>query len=316
MNRLVLIDGNAALHRAYHSIPPMRDPKDRPVNAVYGFTAMLIKIIADLKPTHIAVAFDRAAPTFRKLMYAEYQSKRPKMDDDLSSQIAIVHELLHAFAIPTYEHDGFEADDVIGTIAQKHKEVGQIVIVTGDRDILQLVRDEQVLVYMPTKGLSEGRVYGEADVREKLGVAPKEIPDYKAFAGDSSDNYPGVPGIGPKSAISFIADFGSVENLYEHFEEASKKYSEGVMKKLHDGKDSAFLSKDLATIRTNAPIEFKEKDCRYVSFDTPNVHAMLAALSFPSLMKRIEKELVKPAVTGRKDKEEKEASSDIQQQLF
>lgn len=316
MNRLVLIDGNAALHRAYHSIPPMRDPKDRQVNAVYGFAAMLIKIVADLKPSHIAVAFDRAAPTFRKLMFAGYQSKRPKMDDDLSSQIDIVHELLHAFAIPTYEHDGFEADDVIGTIAQKYKEVEQIVIVTGDRDILQLVRDEKVLVYMPTKGLSEGRLYSEVDVKDRLGVAPKEIPDYKAFAGDSSDNYPGVPGIGPKSAISFIADFGSVENLYKHLEQASNKYSEGVMKKLRDGKDSAFLSKDLATIRTNAPVDFKEKDCRYVSLDTPDVHAMLAALSFPSLMKRIEKELGKPMGKPKMKMEEKSEVSDTQQQLF
>jgi DNA polymerase-1 len=248
-------------------------------------------------------------------MYAGYQSKRPKMDDDLSSQIDIVHELLHAFAIPTYEHDGFEADDVIGTIAQKHKEVGQIIIVTGDRDILQLVRDEKVLVYMPTKGLSEGRVYGEADVRERLGVSPKEIPDYKAFAGDSSDNYPGVPGIGPKSAISFIAEFGSVENLYKHLNDARKKYSEGVINKLSEGKKSAFLSKDLATIRTNAPIEFHEKDCRYTSFDTPSVHSMLAALSFPSLMKRIEKELgVKK--TNNKNQQEKVELSDNQQQLF
>ena len=315
MNRLVLIDGNAALHRAYHSIPPMRDPSERPVNAVYGFTAMLIKIVADLKPTHIAVAFDRAAPTFRKLMFAGYQSKRPKMDDDLSVQIDIVHELLHAFAIPTYEHDGFEADDVIGTIAQKHKEVGQIIIVTGDRDILQLVRDEKVLVYMPTKGLSEGRVYGEADVRERLGVSPKEIPDYKAFAGDSSDNYPGVPGIGPKSAISFIADFGSVENLYKHLERASQKYSEGVMKKLNDGKSSAFLSKDLATIRTNAPVDFHEKDCRYISFDTPSVQAMLAVLRFPSLMKRIEKELGATKVSDKKLKGKTEVE-ETQQPLF
>ncbi|MBP9814055.1 hypothetical protein KBC80_02570 [Candidatus Woesebacteria bacterium] len=315
MNRLVLIDGNAALHRAYHSIPPMRDPTDRPVNAVYGFTAMLIKIVADLKPTHIAVAFDRAAPTFRKLMYAGYQSKRPKMDDDLSSQIDIVHEMLHAFAIPTYEHDGFEADDVIGTIAQRHSEVGQIIIVTGDRDILQLVQDEKVLVYMPTKGLSEGRVYSESDVRERLGVAPKEIPDYKAFAGDSSDNYPGVPGIGPKSAITFIADFGSVENLYKHLEEARKKYSEGVMKKLTDGKNSAFLSKDLATIRINAPVEFHEKDCRYRSFDTPNVHAVLTALSFPSLMRRIEKELGSKN-NDKKVSQEKVVPDDTQQPLF
>jgi DNA polymerase-1 len=315
MNRLVLIDGNAALHRAYHAIPPMRDPAERPVNAVYGFTAMLIKIIADLKPTHIAVAFDRAAPTFRKLLFDGYQSKRPKMDDELSVQIDIVHELLAAFAIPVYEHDGFEADDVIGTIAQKHKEVGQIIIVTGDRDILQLVRDEKVLVYMPTKGLSEGKVYGEADVRERLGVAPTQIPDYKAFAGDQSDNYPGVPGIGPKSAISFIADFGTVENLYKHLDKASKKYSEGVMAKLEAGKKSAFLSKDLATIRTNAPVEFKEKDCRYVSFDTPRVHAELASLSFPSLMKRIEKELGAKKI-GKKVAEEKQVSEDTQQPLF
>jgi DNA polymerase-1 len=315
MNRLVLIDGNAALHRAYHSIPPMRDPKERPVNAVYGFGAMLIKIVADLKPTHIAVAFDRAAPTFRKLMFAQYQSKRPKMDDDLSIQIDIVHDMLAAFGIPTYEHDGFEADDVIGTIAQKHNEVGEIIIVTGDRDILQLVRNGKVLVYMPTKGLSEGKVYEEADVRERLGVAPTEIPDYKAFAGDASDNYPGVPGIGPKTAITFIADYGSVENLYKHLDEAKKKYSAGVIQKLISGEKSAVLSKDLATIRTNAPIKFSEKDCRLKPFDTPDAQAILMQLSFPSLIRRIEKELGSKKVKKQEVVVEQK-EDDSQQQLF
>lgn len=164
MNRLVLIDGNAMLHRAYHAIPPfLTSPDGSVVNAVYGFGTMLVKLIGDLKPTHVAVAFDRPKPTFRKKLFKEYQAKRPELDPELIEQIPKVHDLITSFGIPIFEQDGFEADDVIGTLAKNRKKEGidQIIIVTGDRDILQLVEDEKVLVYMPTKGLSEAKLYGE-----------------------------------------------------------------------------------------------------------------------------------------------------------
>lgn len=285
-HRLLLIDGNAAMHRAYHAIPPMNSSDGRPVNAVYGFCAMLIKLAHDLTPSHIVVAFDRPAPTFRKKLFAQYQGKRPKMDDELSSQIDIIHELVSAFGIPIYEQDGFEADDIIGTIAHK-KYNGQIIIVTGDRDILQLVKDEKVLVYMPTKGLSEGKLYSEKDVVERMGIAPKLIPDFKAFAGDASDNYPGVPGIGPKTAVNLLKEFGDFAGVYKGVKGKQGSMGEKINKRLLDGEESAKLSHDLATIRTNVPIEFNEKDARFISLDTPESCAMLEELRFSSLLKRI-----------------------------
>ncbi|OGG13060.1 hypothetical protein A2875_03445 [Candidatus Gottesmanbacteria bacterium RIFCSPHIGHO2_01_FULL_46_14] len=276
MNRFVLIDGNAMLHRAYHALPPLTTPDGTLVNAVYGFTSMLIKLFGDLKPTHMAVAFDRPEPTFRKSLYKEYQAKRPEMEEGLSSQIPKVQDIVRAFGIPIYEAAGFEADDVIGTVCRKIS--GEVIIVTGDKDILQLVDDNRgVKVFMPTKGLSEGKVYGEKEVEEKMGVPPKLIPDLKALMGDPSDNYPGVSGIGPKTAVELIARYGSVEELYK---------SDALTEKLLKGKENAFLSKDLATIRTNAPVEVGELPS-ITTLDTPQVREKLEEFHFPSLVKRL-----------------------------
>ncbi|MCX6793565.1 MAG: DNA polymerase I, partial [Candidatus Gottesmanbacteria bacterium] len=163
----------------------------------------------------MAVAFDRPKPTFRKKMFEGYQAKRPKMDEELADQIPKVHALVSGFGIPIFEQDGFEADDVIGTIAKHAKKDGidQVIIVTGDRDILQLVEDEKILVWMPTKGLSQAKLYDEKAVQERMGVAPDKIPDFKALAGDSSDNYPGVPGIGPKTAVKLLAQYKTIEKI-------------------------------------------------------------------------------------------------------
>src|SRR3989344_4881813 len=255
MNRLVLIDGNAILHRAYHALPPVFTAADgTPVNAVYGFTSMLIKIVGDLKPTHIAVAFDRKAPTFRKKMFKDYQAQRPKMEDELVGQVDKVHEVISAFGIPIYEVDGFEADDIIGTVCRqitnlksqipnksqapnsKDKNIEQVIVVTGDRDLLQLVEDEKIYCYMPTKGLSEAKLYDEAAVKEKMGVTPAQIPDYKALAGDASDNYPGVPGVGPKTASELLGVHKSLEEIFR-----TKHLSASIISKLSLGKESALL---------------------------------------------------------------------------
>lgn len=301
MNRLILIDGNAAMHRAYHAIPPMRAADGAPANAVYGFASMLIKVFGDLHPTHIAVAFDRAAPTFRKKLFEGYQSKRPKMEDDLSSQIDLIHELIAAFGIPIYEQDGFEADDVIGTVCRqvnrKQKTVNsktkidQVIIMTGDRDILQLVRDEKVMVYMPTKGLSEGKIYSEKDVLERMGVLPAKIPDFKGLAGDPSDNYQGAPGIGPKTAVNLINQFGSFTGVYRSLKDikgmTKAGVSDGMVAKLKAGKESAKLSYNLATIRTDAPIKFISADAKVESLLSRRSISMLEILNFPSLIKRL-----------------------------
>lgn len=271
MNRLVLIDGNAILHRAYHALPPLTSADGAPAGAVYGFISMLIKIFNDLKPTHIAVAFDRAAPTFRKELFKEYQAKRPKMEDELVSQVDKVHEVLSAFGIPMYEVDGFEADDVIGTLAKQSKD--QVIIVTGDRDILQLVEDERVFVFMPTKGLSEGKLYGEKEVVERMGVTPSQIPDFKALAGDPSDNYPGVPGIGPKTAIKLLEKYKTLKKALTTLTEKEQ--------------ESARMSYNLATIRNNAPVTLDVEKTHVTTLNTPNARKAIKTLHFPSLLKRL-----------------------------
>src|SRR3989338_3730436 len=205
--KLILIDGNAILHRAFHALPPLTTKKGEPINAVYGLVSMLVRIILDLNPTHIAVTFDRKEKTFRQKEYINYQSHRPEMDDDLSIQFQKARDFLSAAKIPFYSVAGFEADDVIGTLATGAvKENFEVNIVTGDRDILQLV-EKGIKVYMPVKGVSEGKLYGEEDVIDRMGCLPSQIVDYKALVGDSSDNYPGVPGIGAKTASGLLKKY-------------------------------------------------------------------------------------------------------------
>jgi DNA polymerase-1 len=328
MNRLVLIDGNAVLHRAYHAIPPLTAPDGSVVNAVYGFATMLLRLHHDLAPTHMAVAFDRPAPTFRKKLYEGYQSKRPKMEDNLVSQIPKVHEFVDAFAVPIFENDGFEADDVIGTICKivskrqsikaSEEKIDQVIIVTGDRDILQLVEGERVLGYLPTKGLSEAKLYRDRDVKERLGVLPKQITDYKGLAGDASDNYPGVEGIGPKTAIALIETFGTVEEVYialHTHDRRLEKFSTSVLTKLTAGEKMAKMSKDLATIRTNVPLNNDIKKSKIASLDTPQAREIIGKFHFHSLLKRLggEVEVQKP-VESQEKTEETEKSE--QQKLF
>ena len=297
MNRLVLIDGNAILHRAFHAIPPLTSPDGSIVNAVYGFTSIVIRLIHDLNPSFLAVSFDRAAPTFRKKIFKDYQIKRPKMDDTLIPQIEKVHEVVRAFNIPIFEMDGFEADDVIGTIVHSIKsqkkngksDIEQIIIVTGDRDILQLVEDEQVMVYMPTKGLSEGKLYGEKETEERLGVAPKLIPDYKALAGDASDNYPGIPGIGPKIAVEILKKAGSVDALFKNIEHTNFGLSDSLIVKIKEGKESALLSYRLATIMQDVPIEVVISEFFTAQLISDTAAATLRSFGFTSLLKRLEK---------------------------
>ncbi|MBI2268608.1 MAG: hypothetical protein HYU80_04210 [Candidatus Blackburnbacteria bacterium] len=273
MKKLVLLDGHAIIHRAYHALPELTTREGQPVNAVYGFANMLLKVIDTLNPTHMVVAFDLPIATFRHEAYIGYQSHRPTTDDGLKSQISLVRELVEAAGIKTLSCPGFEADDIIGTLAVQ-AETDEVIIVTGDRDILQLVRDKvrvrdgrekSVKVYMLTSGLSQAKVFGEQEVEEYLGVKPSEMVEYKALVGDPSDNYPGVLGIGPKTAIDLIRNFGTVENLYKSLEQRTpeaKKLGEKVVQKLKEGYESAMLSHKLATIITDAPIEINLEDAK------------------------------------------------------
>lgn len=303
MNRLVLIDGNAVLHRAFHAIPPLTAPDGSVVNAVYGFTTMLIRIVHDLAPTHLAVAFDMPKPTFRKELFAGYQAKRPEMDETLVPQIAKVHDVVRALGVQIFEMDGFEADDVIGTLCQLGTGIDQIIIVTGDRDILQLVVDEKVLVYMPTKGLSEAKLYGEKEVVQRMGVPPTQVADLKALSGDSSDNYPGVAGIGPKTAVMLLQHFGSVEKLYEAIQQGKildpgftpgmtkdgdVKLSAKTLERLKAGTKDAVLFKEIASIRRDVPIEVVFDDCKVTTLNTEEARTALLKFGFQSLIKRLE----------------------------
>ncbi len=320
MNRLVLIDGNAILHRAYHALPPLTAPDGTLVNAVYGFASMLLKLYENLSPTHMAVAFDRPGPTFRKKLFKAYQAKRPKMDDELAGQVEKVHELVGAFGIPVFEKDGFEADDVIGTIVGKVSKdtsavsatsdtfatFATVIIVTGDRDLLQLVIDEKVLVYMPTKGLSEAKLYGEKEVAARMGVLPSLVPDLKALAGDSSDNYPGVSGIGPKTAVSLLLKYGSLEAIYRHLSAIAPAAAE----KLKHDKESAILGKKLATITRNVPLDVSLPPL--AGLDTAESRAFLTSLHFHSLVKR----LAKGAPAAGEEKQEEKKDRPQQQQLL
>ena len=322
---MILIDGNASLHRAYHALPPMRSPDGKSVNAVYGFLSMLIKIQHDFHPSHMAIAFDRPGPTFRNQMYAPYQAQRPQVEDDFISQILMVHMAVKAFGISIYECDGFEADDVIGTIAEfvkKDKAIDQVIILTGDRDILQLVYDDKVVLFMPTKGLSEGKIYGEKDVVERLGVAASLIPEYKALAGDPSDNYPGVPGIGPKTAVMLLTTFGSVDNLYKAVDAGTAVLSKGVIEKLQKGKESAYMSLQLATIRRDAPITFSPQEANIKTLDSMSARRELEKYGFQSLLRRLTGDATvvlskRTKATNTLKKEEKSGEpQSSQQELF
>jgi DNA polymerase-1 len=285
VSKLILIDGNAILHRAYHALPPLTTKRGEPINAVYGFISMLLRVIQDLKPTHIVVAFDRKEPTFRHKEFKQYQAHRPETDKKLISQFEKARRVIDAFGIPFYDKAGFEADDVIGTLAkQAEKKLEEIIIVTGDKDILQLVT-KKTKVYLPVRGLSDAKLMETEDVVEKMGVKPEQIDDYKALVGDPSDNYPGVPGIGPKTATKLLAEYGTVENVYKNID----KIQENTAKKLKDGKDLAIVSQKLAEIVTNVPVKLDIEKSGKWKVNNKNVLDLFAEYGFKTLTKRANK---------------------------
>lgn len=302
MKRLVLIDGMAVIHRAYHALPPMSTREGQPINAVYGFVTMLFRIVDELKPDYLAVAFDLPQPTFRRELYVAYQANRPYPHEDLASQFGLVRELVESSKIPLLAVPGYEADDVIGTIAQhvvqnkKHKTknkdlVDEVVIVTGDRDMMQLV-NRKVKLYMPVKGLSQAKIVDEAGVLDYWDVTPKQIIDLKALIGDSSDNYPGVPGVGPKTAVKLLHEYGILGKIYEAVGDkrqvTSDKIQERVKKKLLDGYESAMLSQKLATIVCDVPLKFDLKDAKVSDFKTnEGFIKKLQEFQFKSLLARL-----------------------------
>jgi len=280
----MIIDGNALIHRSFHALPPTLRTKDGElVNAVYGFSAVLLKAWRELKPDYIALTLDMKGPTFRHKKYKEYKATRIKAPQDLYDQIPRVKEVAAAFNIPIFELQGFEADDLIGTI---DKEVGpevEKIIVTGDMDTLQLV-DRSTKVFTMGHGLSESVVYDEARVKERYGLDPDQMIDYKALRGDPSDNIPGVRGIGEKTATELLQNFKTLDGVYDQLKikKEKLKIKPRIIELLKEHKDEAYLSKDLATIKLDVPIKFDLAKCRAYDFDREKVAGVFSELILKS----------------------------------
>ena len=288
MAKLVLIDGNAILHRAFHAMPPLTTRSGEPINAVYGLVSMFLKVITDLKPDAIAVAFDLKEPTFRHKEFKQYQSQRPPTADELSSQFEKAKDFFKAARVPIYSMSGFEADDVIGTIATQStkSQIDETVIITGDRDILQLVDDKKnIKLYMPIAGLTNAKLFGEAETLERMGVPADRIPDYKALVGDPSDNYPGVAGIGPVTAEKLLEKYDSIDHIYAHLPDIEPK----TRQKLEVKKDDAILFHRLATIVRDVPIKIDFPQMKKWKIDSPEVIKLFEDFGFKTLTDRIKK---------------------------
>ena len=295
--RIVLLDTHAIIHRAYHALPEFTGPSGAPTGALYGLVAMLLKIITDLKPDYLAACYDLAKPTIRHEAYESYKGTRAKLDDALTLQLGESRKVFEAFSIPLYEREGFEADDLLGTIAhelavEKHIDV---IIASGDMDTLQLVDDERVRVYTLKKGINDTILYDEKKVVERFGFSPTLIPDWKGLRGDPSDNIKGVPGIGEKTATGLITSFGGIEKIYAVLKK--KNGEETFLKKgikarviglLKEHEEDARFSKSLATIRLDAPIAFTlpEKPWRE-NIEIQKMFAMCAEFGFRTLKERI-----------------------------
>ena len=283
--KLILIDSNALIHRAYHALPPLTTKKGELVNAAYGFTSVLLNVLNRFKPDYIAAAFDLKEPTFRHKEFKDYKATRVKAPDELYEQIPLVKKIVEAFNIPVVEKEGYEADDLIATLARKteklHPEV-EVVIVTGDLDTLQLVNDK-VKVLALRKGMSDSVLYGRKEILEKYGLVPEQMIDYKGLRGDPSDNLPGVRGVGEKTAVELLKKYKTLEGVYQNLAEIK----EGIRKKLEKDKLQAFFSKRLARLVENAPIDFDLEKCLARDFSRVKVINLLRELEFFSLLRRL-----------------------------
>ncbi|MBO9130605.1 DNA polymerase I [Bacillus sp. 165] len=282
--KIVLIDGNSIAYRAFFALPLLNNDKGIHTNAVYGFTMMLMRILEEEKPTHILVAFDAGKTTFRHQTFSEYKGGRQKTPPELSEQFPFIRELLDAFHISRYELPNYEADDIIGTLAKQAGEQGmEVKIISGDRDLLQLVSDT-TRVCITRKGITEVDEYTPDALYEKYSLSPEQIIDMKGLMGDASDNIPGVPGVGEKTAIKLLKEYGTIESLYENLGGVSGKK---LKEKLEENKEQAFMSKELATINTNAPIEMQLNDINYSSYNPSEVVPLFENLGFNSLLDKM-----------------------------
>ncbi len=305
---MIILDTHAILHRAFHALPDFSSPSGEPTGALDGVVAMLLKIIEDLKPDYIVACYDLPGPTYRHTAFDGYKAKREKTDDTLVAQITRSRDIFAAFGIPIYEHVGFEADDVLGTIAKIVAETSdlEVIIASGDMDTMQCVKGKQVQVYTLKKGINDTILYDEAAVKERFGFVPKLVADYKGLRGDASDNIPGIAGIGEKTATELIVNFGDLDKLYKKLQKDEAAFvAAGIkprmIKLLKEGEEEARFSKMLATIQTNVPIEFTVPSVHWQkAAKTEEIINLFSELGFRTLSARVKNALDLPpeAATG------------------
>ncbi|MDI6717640.1 MAG: DNA polymerase [Patescibacteria group bacterium] len=309
MKTLLLIDAHALIHRSFHALPNLTNKDGAPSGAIYGLSIILLKIFKENPHDYAAVFFDRPEPTFRKKLYEDYKIHRPKAPDELVAQLIEARNLFEIFGVKKYEMPGYEADDLIGVMARKleNEKDLKIIILTGDLDTLQLVKDDKIVVETLKKGVSETIIYNEDAVMQRYGISPNQIPDYKGLVGDPSDNILGVKGIGPKTATMLIQKYESVEKIFELFKEKEISGSipekeRNVILKVLENKEQVLLSKHLATINCDAPVEIKNiSELKYEGVATKNLISYFAKMGFQSLIKRISQKLAKetPPLNGQ-----------------
>ncbi|SDJ65405.1 DNA polymerase I [Salimicrobium halophilum] len=284
-NKLVLIDGNSIAYRAFFALPLLNNDKGVYTNAVYGFTTMLLKILEEESPDHMLVAFDAGKTTFRHKTYGEYKGGRQKTPPELSEQFPVLQDLLDGFGIKHYQLEQYEADDIIGTLATEAEKQGdEVTVISGDKDLLQLVSDHTT-VRLTKKGITNVDTYTPTSLKEKMEIGPEQVIHLKALMGDSSDNIPGVPGVGEKTALKLLKQFGTLEGVYEDFDAVSGKK---LKEKLETNKEEAFMSKQLVTIEKEVPLEITLQDTTYKGYEAATVKEQFQNLGFESLLSRID----------------------------
>ena len=298
MEKLVLIDGHSILNRAFYGVPDLTNSAGLHTNAVYGFLNILFKILEEENPDYLTVAFDVKAPTFRHEIYREYKGTRKPMPEELRQQVPVMKEVLLAMGIKIMEKAGLEADDILGTLAKRAEKQGMAVsLVSGDRDLLQIATDQIKIRIPKTKGgKTEIEDYYAADVEAKYQVNPVQFIDLKALMGDTADNIPGVPKVGEKTATDLLVNFGSLDNLYEHLEEVSKN---AVRESLKNNRDLAYLSKTLATINIESPLDFSFEEARVKEFYTQDAYVIFKKLEFKNLLSRFEQGISNEDITAK-----------------
>jgi len=293
--KLIILDSNSLIHRSFHALPPLTTRKGELINAVYGFCLVFLKILRELQPDYVVATFDFPGPTIRHKEFKEYKAKRPKAPAELYSQIPKVKEILKAFNVNFLEKQGFEADDLIATICQKTQKQQifpeiQIYILTGDSDACQLI-NKNIKIYTLGRRIKEEIIYDENKIKEKFGLLPSQMNDFKALAGDPSDNIPGATGIGKKTAIELLKNFESLENLYKKIEKGeTEKLRPRILDILIKNKEQVFLSRQLVQARFDVPIDFEIDNYKFANFDSQTVKKIFEDFGFRSLIARIPNE--------------------------